>query len=303
MVIITAIVVCYKHDVGQIAKLLHTMLEQQVDTIIIDNNSDADLYDWLIDKGFSEIYYKPLYGNFGIAKAQNIGIAWARELGSDYVVLLDQDSEPAYDMIAKLMGAYEVIAQNYPVAAVGPRYLDPRQDNPPPFIRVTGLHLERCACPTADTVVPVDYLIASGCLIPMATLDRVGGMAEELFIDYVDIEWGLRAKYHGFQSFGVCAAQMAHSLGDNPIHFFGRKIPLHSPLRHYYHFRNAVWCYRQPWLPGNWKLVDGWRLALKYGFYSLFAKPRLAHFVMMTRGLWHGWLGRMGELNSASKSC
>ena len=141
------------------------------------------------------------------------------------------------------------------VAAVGPRYIDERRDNnPPPFIRITGLKLERLTCTTQDTVVPVDYLISSGCLMPMSVLGKVGGMRDDLFVDYVDVEWGLRARHYGFQCYGVCSAYMEHSLGDHPLTFFGIDIPLHSPLRHYYLFRNAVLLYKEPWVPLNWKL-------------------------------------------------
>jgi rhamnosyltransferase len=55
--------------------------------------------------------------------------------------------------------------------------------------------------------------------------------------------------------------------------------------------------YRQPWLPTHWKFADGWRLFLKYGFYTLFAKPRISHFRMMTLGILDGLRGRMGMFN------
>lgn len=295
---VIAVIVSYQPDFVQLASLLKAISPQTASVVVVDNSATTDVGDWLAEAGFATVHYLPLGENFGVAAAQNKGIAWAREQGADYVVLFDQDSEPETDMVARLLAAAsEMGAQGYAVAAVGPRYLDTRQNNPPPFIRVSGLHLERCACAAPDSIVPVDYLISSGCLIPMATLDAVGGMVEELFIDYVDIEWGLRAKYRGFQSYGVCAAQMRHSLGDNPITFRGRKIPLHSPLRHYYHFRNAVWLYRQAWIPANWKWVDGWRLLLKYGFYTLFAKPRFKQFAKMTLGIWHGLTGRLGRLS------
>jgi rhamnosyltransferase len=74
---------------------------------------------------------------------------------------------------------------------------------------------------------------------------------------------------------------------------------VHTPLRHYYHFRNAVWLYRQNWVPRNWKWVDGYRLLLKYVFYSLFARPRVTHWRMMTLGIWHGLRGRAGCLEGA----
>jgi rhamnosyltransferase len=55
---------------------------------------------------------------------------------------------------------------------------------------------------------------------------------------------------------------------------------MHTPLWHYYHFRNAVLLSKERWVPGNWKLANGWRMYLKYFFYSLFAKPRFLHWRM-----------------------
>ena len=91
---------------------------------------------------------------------------------------------------------------------------------------------------------------------------------------------------------------MEHTLGENPVLFFGRRIPVHSPLRHYYHFRNAVYMYRWMELPRNWKIVDGWRLVLKFVFYSVITKPRTQHFYYMAKGVWDGLCGRMGKLET-----
>lgn len=297
---IVAVIVTYHPELNVLLRLLDALGEQVHSIVIVDNGSNESLALALKARGKPNEHFILLGTNLGIATAQNAGINWGRQYSADYIVLFDQDSEPASNMIACLLKvAEDKAASGIPLAAVGPRYLDERQDNPPPFIKVKGLKVERQPCSCPDAVVEVDYLIASGCLIPIAALDKAGDMREEFFIDYVDIEWGLRAKQHGLQSFGVCAAAMRHDLGDDPIEFFGRKIPLHSPLRHYYHFRNAVWMYRQNWLPLHWKLGDGWRLLLKYGFYTLFAKPRLEHFRMMTLGAWHGLRGRMGMLSTS----
>lgn len=295
-----AIVVVFFPDVRSLLRLIQALRAQVEAIVLIDNGSPLNVRTELQSEIANGVIWLSLGENRGVAAAQNVGIAWAREQGATHVVLFDQDSEPAPDMVARLLVAAEAMQENgFKIAAVGPSYLDERRNNPPPFIRVENLRLKRCACDTQDTVVPVDYLISSGCLIPMAALDVVGGMADELFIDYVDIEWGLRARRAGFQAFGVCNAFMHHSLGEPPIRFFGRNFPLHTPLRHYYHFRNAVWLYRQNWVPGNWKWVDGYKLLLKYVFYSLFARPRLAHWRMMTLGVWHGVKGRMGCLEQA----
>lgn len=292
---VIAIVVTYQPDLAALQRQFEALAPQVAAVAIVDNGSRDDLAAWLAAQPAAGAAHAvlPLGTNRGIAAAQNAGIAWARERSASHVLLMDQDSLPAPRMVAALLAASGAQPS---VAAVGPRYLDIRQDNPPPFIRVEGLRLRRLACEPGRPVVPVDYLIASGCLIPMAALDVVGTMREDLFIDYVDIEWGLRARSAGLQSYGACEAAMSHSLGDAPVHFAGRAIPVHSPLRHYYHVRNAVLLYREPWVPLNWKLVDGWRLLLKFGFYSLMTVPRWRHFTMMLRGAWHGLRGRVGPI-------
>jgi rhamnosyltransferase len=293
---IIAVIVTYHPDFAVLKDLLDGLKPQVNSLVLVDNGSDAKLQNWL-DQNHAQPSHSIFLGaNTGVATAQNVGIGWARQQGADYVVLFDQDSLPAHDMVHCLIEAVQAKqSTGCMVAAAGPRYLDERQDNPPPFIRVQGLRLLSQVCDETDSIVDVDYLISSGCLIPMSTLDAVGPMREGLFIDYVDIEWGLRARHQGFQSYGVCSAHMQHSLGDRPIEFFGKRIPSHSPLRHYYSFRNAVILYKEPWVPLNWKLVDGWRLCLKYVFYSLFAKPRTAHLRMMTLGVWHGLVRKIGK--------
>lgn len=293
-----AVIVTFNPQRPRLAEQFDRLREQVDRAIVVDNGSAPATLDWLrtlagsADTGIELI---ELGGNRGIAAAQNAGIRRALDAAARFVLLMDHDSLPDRDMVARLQAAaVRLEADGRRVAAVGPRYLDARQNNPPPFIRVHGLRLHRQPCPSPDTVAEVDYLIASGSLIPRAALEAVGPMDEALFIDYVDIEWGLRAGGLGWQSFGVCAAAMAHDLGEQPIEFLGRALPSHSALRHYYHFRNAVWLYCHGRVPLRWKFVDAYRLVLRYVFYGLFAKPRRAHLACMSLGMIDGVLGRLG---------
>jgi rhamnosyltransferase len=296
LISILAVVVTYNPEPALLAHQIECLSEQGVRSVLVDNKSLMDVSGWNASLAIPADDVIQLPENMGIAYAHNAGIAFAKERGLTYVMLMDQDSIPGAGMAALLLQCAESReSRGEKIGAVGPRYFDPRQNNPPPFVTIRGLRLHRFNCEEGSPYVPVDYLISSGSLIPIATLDVVGGMREDLFIDYVDIEWGLRARQKGFQSYGVCAAQMQHSLGDNPVKFFKRSIPIHSPLRHYYHFRNAILLYRSGWLPLNWKVVDGWRLILRYGFYSLYARPRWVHWKMMTLGLLHGLINRSGK--------
>lgn len=296
--LIVSVVVTFNPDSKRFKALLTNALPQVNCVVIVDNGSNPEVLEWirqLVVPGRVELI--ELGGNLGIAKAQNVGIQHARDMGAAYVLLFDHDSIPEKSMVHTLMDVLlNKVGQGIKVAAVGPRYFDERQNNPPPFIKVRGLRVIRHACTHGQNCVPVSYVIASGSLIPLSTLDAVGDMREDLFIDYVDIEWGLRAAMMGYQTFGVCNALMQHDLGDAPLTFMRRSIPLHSPLRHYYLFRNAVLLYQQKNLPFLWKVGDAGRLLMKYGFYALYGQPRMAHIKMMTLGLWHGVCGRAGKL-------
>lgn len=289
---VAAVIVTFFPELPLLERQVIALKSQGLRVLLVDNGSQPEFKSWVEDRAGTAGELIQLGSNLGIARAHNVGIQRAKLLGATHVLLMDQDSVPEPGMVEALLSE---AARFDRVAAIGPRYVDERQNNPVPFLQIKGLSLVRHSCQDAPGALPVDYLISSGSLIPIATLDIVGGMREDLFIDYVDIEWGLRARHHGYQSYGVCRARMQHSLGDNPVKFFKRSIPIHSPLRHYYHFRNAILLYRSGWLPLNWKIVDGWRLILRYGFYSLYARPRWTHWKMMTLGLWHGLINRSGK--------
>ena len=293
--VIVAVVVTYQPELGTLFRLLCALVPQVSSIVVVDNGSAANVAEWLPQRLRGRVVVISLEDNQGIARAQNIGIAKAREKNADYVILSDQDSLPDDAMVGELLSAAEKLRMHGErLACAGPRYFDPRHDNPPPFLRVQGLRLKRLTC-DGSPVVPVDYLVSSGCLIPMNVIEHVGLMREDLFIDYVDIEWGLRAQRLGYQSFGVCAALMTHRLGEAPVRFLFRSVPVHRPLRHYYHFRNAILIYRMSWVPLNWKLVDGARLLMRYCFYTLMTKPRGSHWRMMTLGIWHGLRNKAGK--------
>lgn len=291
-----AIVVTYHPNLVALKTLLDATLAQINCAVVIDNGSDIAVAQWL-NENYPAVTCISLPENFGIAAAQNKGLDWAIKHGANYALLFDQDSVPAPAMTQHLVRVFrEESSKGIRIAAVGPKYDDVRHPNASPFVAVEGVRIVRRNCDDDNGVVPVDFVIASGSLIPLAALRHVGMMNENLFIDYVDVEWGLRARKKGYFSFGVCAAHMMHTLGDDPVYFLGRRFTLHSPLRHYYLFRNAIWLYVYSSLPARWKIADGLRLIVKFVLYCMLGRPRFAHFKMMSLGLFHGLIGRLGRI-------
>jgi rhamnosyltransferase len=270
--------------------------------VVIDNGSDDQPEAWL------PIWYAPtlvirrLRENVGVAAAQNAGIREARTLGAEYVLLMDQDSEATPGMVSCLLrGVVALASRGIRVAAVGPRFSDIRRRGGEPFVETSGTRRRYRKCRSADDVVPVDHVISSGCLIPVCALDAVGEMREELFIDYVDIEWCLRARSLGLGSFGICGAELKHQIGDSHITWFSKDLPIHTPLRHYYQVRNAIWMMRQPWIDWGWKLRELYTLVMKYWFLSTFAAPRFVRWYLMTIGVLHAIAGRTGRYQSSTR--
>ncbi|HFE48143.1 MAG TPA: glycosyltransferase family 2 protein [Chromatiaceae bacterium] len=296
---VCAVVVAYHPDIAALRKLSDNLHAQGATVIVVDNTPPQSAR---VPRPALDARWLSQGGNSGIASAHNRGIEAALAAGHAHVLLMDQDSQPAADMLARLLAAEQaLLAAGQHVAAVAPVFEEPRQRVSSHFIRLQGWRIRKVHCRHADEHVAADYVISSGCLIRAETLREVGPMEDALFIDYVDIEWGLRALSRGYRSFGVCAARMLHELGEAPagLPFSRRKrYPVHSPLRHYYHFRNALLLYRRDYVPIAWKFNDGWRLLLKFGFYSLMTPPRLAHFRMMLLGVWHGLRGRAGALRA-----
>jgi rhamnosyltransferase len=300
---VVAIVVTHFPDLAVLGEQLERLVPQVTAVVIVDNGSSADVLAWNAERKLKAMpaatAVVPLGVNKGIATAQNIGIRWAQQQQATCVLFMDQDSVPAADMVGHLLAALVSLPA---VAAVGPRYWDERQasrqQNLASFIRRCGFRLKRYACESEEAIIPVSYLVSSGCLVPLSVLEKVGGMRDELFIDYVDFEWGLRAAHYGLSSYGVCAAHLHHQLGDSHIRVFNRTIPLHSPLRHYYLCRNAVLLYKMAWIPYQWKVADGSRLLIKCFVYVVFAPHRLAHWRMMLLGVWHGLKCRVGQFTA-----
>ena len=292
---IAAIIVTYHPCIKSLKKLL-SALGSQVDlSIIIDNGSSKKSQKEIAKFKSTNTANLLLTENKGIAVAQNLGIKWARSQQAEFVLLMDQDSIPAPDMVKQLLSAIQNESiKNTPIAAIGPNYSDIKGSHRSPFVKLINSKLHRITCQDNE-IVNVDHLISSGCLISIKSLDEIGEMEEKLFIDYVDTEWCLRALNKGYSLFGVGAAKMKHSIGDDFTYIFGRNLPVHSAIRQYYIIRNGFWLMRQPWVSHNWRIMDIQRLLLIYITYSIFIGTRYKNWKMMSKGISDAISRKMGK--------
>lgn len=291
---IAGIVVTYFPEFDALHRLLNALIPQVDLLVLVDNGSGLILNSWLSKYAPSSLIQICLEENIGLAAAQNLGITEARRRGMEFILLSDQDSLPAPTMVHQLITALRnAQVAGCRVAAAGPRYHDAHQVYMRPFVQIHGLRVLRFDCKSAVQVFQVDHLISSGSLIPLAVIDDIGPMKEELFIDFIDTEWCLRAWRKGYTLLGVCSATMEHSLGERTNNFFGRHIPVHVPLRHYFLFRNAIWLLKDGGMPLGWKFATLRRLLLTFGYFALLGPQRLTQAHMMLKGLHDGLTGHL----------
>ena len=120
-----AVIVIFYPQLALLQRIVARIVPQVEQVLIVNNGSPPEVLDWLSDhRHGSNFEVLDLGDNLGIAAAQNRGIGWAQGRGFEYVLLLDQDSEPAGNMVERLRNAFDALqAEGEPVAAVGPRVL------------------------------------------------------------------------------------------------------------------------------------------------------------------------------------
>ena len=201
----------------------------QVDHVhVVDNASGEGSWNHLQTlRHLPALSIERLPRNEGIGRALNIGLAKARELGCGWLLTMDQDSlaEPS------MVGAYRrAIERHTDVACLTPNVYRNGIERRLPDARVA-------------------FAISSGNLIRLDVFTRVGDFDEELFIDGVDLDFSLRARGAGYSILRVGDAVLRHELGDQHRvrGLLSRFYLAHSPLRHYYMYRNHLYLMRRYW--------------------------------------------------------
>ena len=297
---VVATVVLFNPNLA-LLKRLYVSLHGQVDSIVFIDNSENesiknDVQNCLDQLVSSDITYLDLRKNYGIAYAQNRGIEFAKRLGARFVLLLDQDSALPSDMVSDLMAVYKnLVNDGQRVATVGPSFLDEKTNELAKIIRHRNLRVHKITPNQLQSFEVADYVISSGSLIPVEVLNEVGDMDEKLFIDWVDIEWGMRAKLHGYASYVAPKVMMRHSIGDQYVNFGNKNINLHTDFRNYFIVRNSIYLSLYSKLPLNFKTIQLGKVPLYILFYSYHSKKRLYSLVLLTKAVTDGIFKNMDK--------
>lgn len=249
--------------------------------LVIDNGSSPETLQPIEaaarDVGATVLH---LGSNFGIAKALNTGLQYAREQGFRWLATFDQDSQPSAAMLEEMCQALADYPDRDRVGLIAPVHVD----------RHAGIVVsDRRREESGPTWHVIRTTMTSGNLVNVDAAVAVEGFDDSLFIDYVDNEFCLRLRRRGYRVLEASRVHLSHALGNMELRNLGilrTGITHHAALRRYYITRNRLLLWRQYWrFEPAWVLRDMRRFLSESAGIVFFEKDTAAKVRMTLRGI------------------
>lgn len=206
--------------------------------IVVDNASRDDSVD-RIRMAYPQTILIELEENLGFVGGNNIGMEYALEMGADYALLLNNDTEVAPNFLSELVIAAQT---NDHVGIVGPTiyYFDR-----PNVIWSQGGEIDWSKGITSmididkkdegqfsDIPHAVDFVTGCSLMIKTSVIKEVGKLDERFFAYYEEVEWCVRVARAGYKLLQIPRAKVWHKISPE------RQVD--SPIVHYYMTRNRL---------------------------------------------------------------
>jgi GT2 family glycosyltransferase len=235
--------------------------------------------------------------NGGFAAGNNIGIQYAILQGTEYFLLLNNDTVVTRDFLSPLVKAAQ---EDKSIGIVGGKIMN--YQNPQLIWAAGGGKITRWTSGTHHIGVKemdglkyavrfdCDYITGCLLLIKKEVIDTIGLMKEEYFLYYEETDWNLRAKQAGYRRVYIPEAVIYHkaSVSLSPLNI----------LLTYYYTRNRIYLVKQNYrglLKGiTFCYLVGYNL-IRVIFNLLMLNISKAGIVMVA--FYHGWSGKMGKFS------
>lgn len=223
-------------------------VSNQVDRIIVIDNTPGGIN---IETQHDRITVLSNKRNLGLARAQNLGISLALSMEYEWILLLDQDSEPAPDFMDCMRTYYNSLSKEAKstILMLAPNLYDSNLGFFYPRIVKRAFFFKRIHCDERKVITNALLAISSGSLIPARSFYRIGFMDDSLFIDHVDNDFCLRGISQGLTIHVVCKALLFHRLGNcKKTYSVGSlliKPSYYPPFRRYFIYRNRIIIWRR----------------------------------------------------------
>lgn len=211
--------------------------------VVVDNGSTDGSVD-AIRQAFPAAELIENDKNLGYAEGNNVGIRYALDQGADFVLVLNNDTTCAPDLIDRLVAA----AARHPRAGLFcPRmfymaepervWFDAAEWNSAK-LSFDFPGQDQLAAAHGDADHETAFACGAALFVRAAVVREVGSFDPSFFLVWEEVDWCYRARKAGWASMVVPTAHIWHRVGAS----FGTEA---SPLRTYFSFRNRlVWLAR-----------------------------------------------------------
>lgn len=191
-------------------------------TLILDNSLENNLekINKHVDVDMKSIIYWHFDENIGLSKAMNKGLNYLKDNGCDWALTMDFDSS----FNNNILDVYREYIKKHncnDVAILAPQF-----------------NYSRHPATSKKTYTQRSWVMLSGNYHNLQIFSKMGGFLEDLFVDGLDIEYGLRVNKKGYKIVECGQAILNHKPGtEYNVKFFNHtmfRYGKHSPKRYYY---------------------------------------------------------------------
>ncbi len=216
--------------------------------VIVVDNASGDGTAEFVATAYPQVTLIRLNANEGVGGGYSAGLHYALyEKNYDWVWMLDQDSVPRPDTLAKLLRTWEETDNRERIGIIAPLSVDASTGVPYPLFLWQDRQIEMSRVDLDSPRCCVDMVISSGSLVRNAAVRAAGLPRKEFFMDWVDFEYCLRLRRLGFQIVVAAQCRMPHTIGSpRTVWWLGKRRQwiTHPAWRDYYKVRNrafVVW--------------------------------------------------------------
>jgi GT2 family glycosyltransferase len=286
----------------EVARHVDALLAQKrpLQEIIVVDNASSDGTSALLAEHYPQVTVLRMPENLGTGGALAAGLRYAGlERKHDWIWMFDQDSMPvpgALDLMLQGSQQLNGCASEVGILAALPVNRNNETSSTPWLWR--NKFVKPAAELLKQPVFFADLVITSGSMVRRQVVEKIGFPRPDFFIDFVDYEYCLRARSHGYKIAVITGAHLYHEVGkSHKVRFFLGRHHLwseHRPFREYYYSRNLV--YSVCWLYPS-RAAKGFLLLhlIRHGAgVLLFGPERLISLKRMLQGLWDGCRASLG---------
>lgn len=242
--IVTAVVVIYRPNKEDFLSSLASYVQGLAAVFVLDNSEKIDSSLIAALSRWPNVHYLSFGQNIGLSRAYNKGIQLSRQIKADWILFMNQDST----FLSNPLSRYQKAAVEG-ISLLCPQY-----------------NTFKKKAVEKDGTIEISFAQTSGSFLSCKAIDEIGFFDENLFLEWVDVDYCLRLKAIGKRILQVNDIILDHHPGTpRTIHILWKKITYssYSPLRKYYLIRGALY------------------LRKKYHNFMIYFKARLKLWIKM----------------------